>query len=326
MDTLPDPAVKDDTRQAEPAHPGLRAQPGRRRAGRRRRPPAVLHPGRGRRGARRVPTGTGSTGPVTRVVSLNEACPATPVRRHLPGRDGASAPRSARTTRTAVVTPIRGDAPADPAVPADAVTASGCGLDPDISPAYAELQAARVAEARGADLGARPEPDRRAHHRPGARASSVSPRSTCSSSTSPWTSSTRTPAEPHGRRPRERRRPWRVDSCGSTSARPPAWARPTRCSTRATAGASAAPTSSSASSRRHGRPHTADLLDGLEVVPRRTIDLPRRDVHRDGRRRRAGPPARRSRWSTSWPTPTCPARATPSAGRTSRSCSTPAST
>jgi K+-transporting ATPase ATPase C chain len=35
------------------------------------------------------------------------------------------------------------------AIPADAVTASGSGLDPDISVANAERQAARVAEARG---------------------------------------------------------------------------------------------------------------------------------------------------------------------------------
>lgn len=34
-------------------------------------------------------------------------------------------------------------------VPADAVTASASGLDPDISPAYARLQAARIATARG---------------------------------------------------------------------------------------------------------------------------------------------------------------------------------
>jgi potassium-transporting ATPase KdpC subunit len=89
----------------------------------------------------------GTTGKALRVVSLDQACPARPFLASYQGVKVECAQPGADYSK-AVVTPIRGNAPADPVVPADAVTASASGLDPDISPAYARLQAPRVARER----------------------------------------------------------------------------------------------------------------------------------------------------------------------------------
>lgn len=58
---------------------------------------------------------------------------------------------TAITARKAQVAEFNGVTEAE--IPADAVTASSSGLDPHISPAYAEIQIERIAEARGISIG-----------------------------------------------------------------------------------------------------------------------------------------------------------------------------
>lgn len=93
---------------------------------------------------------TGTVSAPTRVISVNEPCATTP-RPFLDTYEGVrvECATGGEDHRAGQIVPIRGSAPADPQVPADAVTASGSGLDPHISPAYADLQIDRVAAARG---------------------------------------------------------------------------------------------------------------------------------------------------------------------------------
>ncbi|MCW2521220.1 MAG: K+-transporting ATPase, c chain, partial [Mycobacterium sp.] len=85
-----------------------------------------------------------------RVISVNEPCTATTAP-FLATYEGVKVEcaKFGDDYSMGQIVPIRGAASADPVVPADAVSASGSGLDPDISPTYADLQVNRVAKARG---------------------------------------------------------------------------------------------------------------------------------------------------------------------------------
>ncbi len=93
-------------------------------------------------------SGPGYHGTITRVVSINQTAPATPFLASYKGVTVQLGKFGEDYSKGQIV-PIRGNAPSDPAVPSDAVTASGSGLDPEISPAYAKLQEAVVAKTRG---------------------------------------------------------------------------------------------------------------------------------------------------------------------------------
>jgi potassium-transporting ATPase KdpC subunit len=101
---------------------------------------------------------TGNVTHPTQVVSVNEPCSkpgsaaTSPFQQFFEGVRVQCA-RYGDDYSVGQIVPIRGSAPGQPSVPADAVTASGSGLDPDISPAYAEIQVARVASARGINVG-----------------------------------------------------------------------------------------------------------------------------------------------------------------------------
>ncbi|HWC34551.1 MAG TPA: potassium-transporting ATPase subunit C [Mycobacteriales bacterium] len=95
----------------------------------------------------------GLTGAVKSVVSVNQECPAKPFITTYDGMPVQCA-KFGIDYRIGKIVLVHGPGKAwpDNPVPPDAVTASGSGLDPDISVAYADLQAPRVAKVRNLPL------------------------------------------------------------------------------------------------------------------------------------------------------------------------------
>ncbi len=95
---------------------------------------------------------SGLTGPIKSVVAVNQECPAKPF---IATYDGIAVTCATFGVdyRIGKIVLVRGPGKGtDNPVPPDAVTHSASGLDPDISVAYANLQAPRVAKARGISL------------------------------------------------------------------------------------------------------------------------------------------------------------------------------
>ena len=235
-------------------------------------------------------------------------------------------------------------------IPVDLVTASASGLDPEISPAAAAYQVARVARARGIALGRRAAADRGAHESPlGSSAFLGEPASTCLELNLAAATASRRRVRTAGCHGRQARAAADPGPAASTQARAQRRARARRGAPAdllrrlgrrrqdlrdarggAHARATRARTSSSATSSRTAASRPSGCSRVSSACRRCTIAYRGIDAPGVRSRRRAAARARRRCSSTSSPTRTSSrasrARATPSAGRTSRNCSMPAST